>query len=88
MRIIYADAEVNRVDVFEQGEEISITACGGGGTDLPSYYERYGSMFISAAIDKYVYISLHETFSGEFIAFTMPWLSPSLESSKTRFLDP
>lgn len=34
VRVIYADAEVNRVDVFEQGEEISITACGGGGTDF------------------------------------------------------
>jgi len=35
---------------------------GGGGTDLPSYYEQYESHFLSAAIDKYVYISVHETF--------------------------
>lgn len=40
---------------------------GGGGTDLPSYYERYGSTFLSAAIDKYIYISLHETFAENLI---------------------
>jgi D-glycero-alpha-D-manno-heptose-7-phosphate kinase len=35
---------------------------GGGGTDLPSYYQRYGGFVISAALDKYVYITLHQTF--------------------------
>src|SRR4051812_3827540 len=40
---------------------------GGGGTDLPSYYERYGSTFISAAINKYVYISLHPIFIKDII---------------------
>src|SRR6185436_874220 len=40
---------------------------GGGGTDLPSYYERFGGFLITAAIDKYVYITLHETFVPEFI---------------------
>ncbi len=32
---------------------------GGGGTDLPSYYQHFGGFLISAAIDKYVYIALH-----------------------------
>src|SRR6188472_3641031 len=40
---------------------------GGGGTDLPSYYERFGGFLITAAIDKYIYITLHETFVPEFI---------------------
>src|SRR6266704_6296366 len=40
---------------------------GGGGTDLPSYYERYSGFLIAAAIDKYVYITLHPTFQQEFI---------------------
>jgi len=40
---------------------------GGGGTDLPSYYERFGGFLIAAAIDKYVYITLHEIFVPEFI---------------------
>lgn len=29
---------------------------GGGGTDLPGFYKKYGSFFISAAIDYYMYI--------------------------------
>ena len=29
---------------------------GGGGTDLPSYYSKYGGFILSAAIDKYLYI--------------------------------
>ncbi len=40
---------------------------GGGGTDLPSYYRRFGGFLISAAIDKYVYITLHSTFRRELI---------------------
>ncbi len=40
---------------------------GGGGTDLPSYYREHSGFVISAAIDKYVYITLHETFSQELL---------------------
>jgi D-glycero-alpha-D-manno-heptose-7-phosphate kinase len=40
---------------------------GGGGTDLPSYYRRHSGFLISAAIDKYVYITLHRTFAQELI---------------------
>src|SRR5438270_3008404 len=40
---------------------------GGGGTDLPSYYERHGGFLIAAAIDKYVYITVHENFSDDLI---------------------
>jgi len=40
---------------------------GGGGTDLPSYYEAHGGFLIAAAIDKYVYITLHQTFEQELI---------------------
>ena len=40
---------------------------GGGGTDLPSYYEQHGGFLIAAAIDKYVYITLHETFVADLI---------------------
>jgi D-glycero-alpha-D-manno-heptose-7-phosphate kinase len=38
---------------------------GGGGTDLPSYYEKFGGFLIAAAIDRYVYITLHETFVSD-----------------------
>ncbi len=40
---------------------------GGGGTDLPSYYRRFGGFLVAAAIDKYVYITLHRTFVQELI---------------------
>src|SRR3979490_1831241 len=40
---------------------------GGGGTDLPSYYEEHGGFLIAAAIDKYVYITVHETFVDDLI---------------------
>jgi len=40
---------------------------GGGGTDLPSYYERFGGFLVTAAIDKYVYITLHDTFVPDLI---------------------
>lgn len=33
---------------------------GGGGTDLPSFYKRFGSQFVSASIDKYIYVIIHE----------------------------
>jgi D-glycero-alpha-D-manno-heptose-7-phosphate kinase len=35
---------------------------GGGGTDLPSYYRRHSGFLLAAAIDKFVYITLHQTF--------------------------
>ena len=40
---------------------------GGGGTDLPSYSEQHTGFLIAAAIDKYVYITLHRTFVDELI---------------------
>jgi D-glycero-alpha-D-manno-heptose-7-phosphate kinase len=40
---------------------------GGGGTDLPSYYENHGGFLIAAAIDRYVYITLHDTFVPDLI---------------------
>lgn len=39
---------------------------GGGGTDLPSYYRRFGGFLVSGAIDKYVYMFTHTTFQNRF----------------------
>ncbi|MBU3918703.1 hypothetical protein KKC63_02230 [Patescibacteria group bacterium] len=35
---------------------------GGGGTDLPSYYSKFGGEWTSVAINKYVYITVHKRF--------------------------
>ncbi len=40
---------------------------GGGGTDLPSYYQKHTGFLLAAAIDKYVCITLHHTFVPELI---------------------
>ena len=40
---------------------------GGGGTDLPSYYRDHGGFLIAAAIDKYIYITVHRRFVDGFL---------------------
>ncbi|MFT4112201.1 galactokinase [Silvibacterium sp.] len=35
---------------------------GGGGTDLPSYYQRFGGFVISGAITKYIYLTANRSF--------------------------
>jgi len=39
---------------------------GGGGTDLASYYSKFGGFFVSAAIDKYNYITVKKRFENGF----------------------
>ena len=34
---------------------------GGGGTDLPSYYQQHGGFLIAAAITQYVHVTMHHT---------------------------
>jgi D-glycero-alpha-D-manno-heptose-7-phosphate kinase len=40
---------------------------GGGGTDLPSFYREHEGFLIAAAVDRYVYITLHDIFKPGFI---------------------
>ncbi len=40
---------------------------GGGGTDLPSYYCQHGGFILSAAIDKYLHISVNRPAADNFI---------------------
>jgi D-glycero-alpha-D-manno-heptose-7-phosphate kinase len=40
---------------------------GGGGTDLPSYYSKYGGFIFSAGIDKYMYVDVNRPTSDDFI---------------------
>jgi D-glycero-alpha-D-manno-heptose-7-phosphate kinase len=44
---------------------------GGGGTDLPSYYRQFGGFLVSAAIDKYVYVTIMRPFTpGVFLKYS------------------
>ena len=44
---------------------------GGGGTDLPSYYREFGGFVLSAAINKYIYISINRSFlPGYFLKYS------------------
>jgi D-glycero-alpha-D-manno-heptose-7-phosphate kinase len=44
---------------------------GGGGTDLPSYYQDHGGFLIAAAIDKYVYVTMSRPFvSGIYLKYS------------------
>jgi D-glycero-alpha-D-manno-heptose-7-phosphate kinase len=40
---------------------------GGGGTDLPSYYSKFGGFILSTAIDKYVYIYVNRPAADDLI---------------------
>ena len=40
---------------------------GGGGTDLPSYYSRYGGFIFGATLDKYMYIFIHRPLVDDLI---------------------
>ncbi len=39
---------------------------GGGGTDLPSYYQEFGGFVVAGAIDKYVYMLTHTAFQQRY----------------------
>jgi D-glycero-alpha-D-manno-heptose-7-phosphate kinase len=44
---------------------------GGGGTDLPSYYQDHGGFLVAAAIDKYVYVTVMRPFTpGIFLKYS------------------
>jgi D-glycero-alpha-D-manno-heptose-7-phosphate kinase len=44
---------------------------GGGGTDLPSYYQQHGGFLVAAAIDKYVYATVMRPFaSGIYLKYS------------------
>jgi len=56
---------------------------GGGGTDLPSYYEKFQSNFIAAAIDKYVYVAINKPFDkGIFLKYSKQEECSSIDEIK------
>ena len=60
---------------------------GGGGTDLPSYYRDHGGFVISAAINKYVYISVNRHFfPGYLLKYSETELAENVASIKHRLI--
>ncbi|MBK7582591.1 MAG: sugar kinase [Myxococcales bacterium] len=58
---------------------------GGGGTDLPSYYERFGGFVVSAAIDSYVYITASRRFYDDIrLAYSQTEIVPNVEAIQHR----
>lgn len=38
---------------------------GGGGTDIPAFSDNYGGLLVAGAINKYIYVSVHDNFEKE-----------------------
>ncbi|MCA3565002.1 MAG: GHMP kinase [Methylocystis sp.] len=59
----------------------------GGGSDLPSFYERYGGAVLSTAIDKYVFVTCNPKFdSGIRLAYSRTEEVPSVEKIEHRLV--
>ncbi len=59
----------------------------GGGTDLPSYYRKHGGMVLSAAIDKYVYVSIMRPFKyGVFLKYSQSESCTSFDEINHEYL--
>ena len=60
---------------------------GGGGTDIPSYYEKKGSFFISAAINKYVYVTITKPFEkGIYLKYSKIEKTNKVETIKHKII--
>ena len=58
---------------------------GGGGTDLPAYSNRFGGYLISAAIDKYIYVTANKRFHRDIrLAYSHTEIVPSVDKIQHR----
>jgi D-glycero-alpha-D-manno-heptose-7-phosphate kinase len=58
---------------------------GGGGTDLPAYSDRFGGYLISAAIDKYIYVTANKRFHRDIrLAYSKTEIVPSVDKIEHR----
>ncbi|HVJ17814.1 MAG TPA: sugar kinase [Polyangiaceae bacterium] len=58
---------------------------GGGGTDLPSYYEQHGGYVVSAAVDHYVYVTANKRFYDDIrLAYSETEIVPSVDAIRHR----
>ena len=58
---------------------------GGGGTDLPDYYSRFGGYVVSAAIDSYVYVTANKRFYEDIrLAYSRTEIVPNVDAIQHR----
>jgi D-glycero-alpha-D-manno-heptose-7-phosphate kinase len=58
---------------------------GGGGTDLPAYSDRFGGYLVSAAIDKYIYVTANKRFYRDIrLAYSKTEIVPSVDRIEHR----
>ena len=54
---------------------------GGGGSDLPGYYRRFGGYVVSTAVDRYVYVAANERFHDDIrLAYSQTEIVPDVAS--------
>jgi D-glycero-alpha-D-manno-heptose-7-phosphate kinase len=58
---------------------------GGGGTDLPAYSDRFGGYLVSAAIDKYIYVTANKRFHRDIrLAYSKTEIVPTVDRIEHR----
>ncbi len=56
---------------------------GGGGTDLPSFYSKYGGFVVTSAIDKYIYVMTKGRFEEEIrLSYSITEIVDSIDKLK------
>lgn len=76
VHVIYCDADVNRVDVFERGQELSFEAVGGGGTDFRPVFDYIKNNSINPACTLYL-TDMYGTFPQEKPEYPVLWCATS-----------
>ena len=58
---------------------------GGGGTDIPAYYEQFGGYLVASAIDKYIYVSANKRFYDDIrLSYSKTEIVPSVDDIQHR----